>query len=104
MQVGEYPSCEDSGDLIHLFLGNLIDSVLTKHGISVQVQGENIRRYHDYLVSRVKAYAQEYSDPKHIDWVLEGEERLKKKTIESGLLRETAIVQEQIKALIKCDV
>lgn len=66
---------------------------------SVQVQGTNIRHYYSYVLSRAKAF----QDTK-IDWVREGQGRLKKLTVDKGLLRETESVQTQINALLKCDV
>lgn len=39
-----------------------------------------------------------------LDWVREGQGRLKRQTIDKGLLRETESVQNQIAALLKCDV
>ncbi|KAL8871495.1 MAG: hypothetical protein Q9174_002682 [Haloplaca sp. 1 TL-2023] len=65
----------------------------------VQAQGINIRHYYSYVLSRAKAFR----DTK-IDWVREGQSRLKKQTVSKGLLRETKIVQSQISALLKCDV
>ncbi|EED16371.1 ENTH domain protein [Talaromyces stipitatus ATCC 10500] len=65
----------------------------------VQAQGHNIRRYFDYLITRAKAYA----DTK-VDHVRSGQGRLKRLTVSKGLLRETEVVQRQIKALLKCDL
>ncbi|KAL8725700.1 MAG: hypothetical protein Q9181_006311 [Wetmoreana brouardii] len=65
----------------------------------VQVQGTNIRHYYACVLCRAKAFR----DTK-IDWVREGQGRLKKQTISKGLLRETKTVQSQINALLKCDV
>ncbi|MCJ1471931.1 hypothetical protein MMC13_000572 [Lambiella insularis] len=65
----------------------------------VQVQGTNIRHYYNYVLSRAKAYR----DTK-LDWVKEGQGRLKRQTIDKGLLRETESVQKQIAALLKCDL
>lgn len=65
----------------------------------VQVQGSNIRHYYTYLLARATAYRET-----RIDWVREGTGRLKKQTVDKGLLRETEIVQNQISALLKCDV
>lgn len=65
----------------------------------VQVQGNNIRNYHHYLLARAKAF----HDTK-LDWVREGPARLKRLTVDKGLLRETETVQRQIKALLQCDV
>jgi len=38
------------------------------------------------------------------DYVRAGQGRMRKLTVDKGLLRETEAVQEQIAALIKCDV
>ena len=65
----------------------------------VQVQGTNIRHYYTYLLARAKAYKDT-----RIDWVREGVGRLKRQTIDKGLLRETEAVQSQISKLLQCDV
>ena len=65
----------------------------------VQTQGQNIRRYAAYLVAR----AQGFADTK-VDYVRSGIGRMKKLSIDKGLLRETESIQSQIKALVKCDV
>ena len=65
----------------------------------VQTQGQNIRLYSDYLIAR----AQGYADTK-VDYVRSGIGRMKHLKISKGLLRETESVQDQIKALVKCDV
>ena len=59
----------------------------------------NIRHYHTYILTRAKAFR----DTK-LDWVREGQGRLKRQTVDKGLLRETEAVQSQIQALVKCDV
>ena len=66
---------------------------------SVQEQGTNIRHYYSYLLIRAKSYR----DTK-IDWIREGPGRLKRQTVDKGLLRETESVQSQINALVRCDV
>ena len=81
-----------------LFL-SLITISLTLWCKSVQIQGGNIRHYHNYILTRAKSYSQT-----KLDWVREGQGRLKRQTIEKGLLRETESVQKQIAALLKCDV
>ena len=65
----------------------------------VQTQGVNIRRYSEYLLERVKGYR----DCK-IDFVKSGVGKMKRLTIEKGLLRQAECVQEQIRALVRCDV
>jgi len=76
-----------------------MDYALTKYGLPVQTQGRNIRAYADYLVQRAKAYART-----KVDYVRAGDGRLKKMNVDKGLLRETEEVQEQIWALLRCDV
>lgn len=65
----------------------------------VQTQGQNIRAYADYLISRAKAYT-----ASQCDYVRAGEGRMKRLTIDKGLLRETELLQEQVRALVKCDL
>ncbi|KAL8847894.1 MAG: hypothetical protein Q9221_007069 [Calogaya cf. arnoldii] len=65
----------------------------------VQEQGANIRNYYSYIQARSKAFRET-----KIDWVREGQGRLKKQTIDKGLLRETEAVQNQINALLNCDL
>ena len=79
--------------------GDCSDALLTDRVWIVQVQGSNIRHYYAYLLGRAKAYRDT-----RIDWVREGQGRLKRQTVDKGLLRETETVQSQIAALLKCDV
>ena len=65
----------------------------------VQTQGLNIRRYSEYLLSRAESFA-----TSHCDYVRSGEGRMKKLTVDKGLLRETELIQNQIRALVKCDL
>ncbi|KAH9829618.1 ENTH domain-containing protein [Teratosphaeria destructans] len=65
----------------------------------VQTQGQNIRRYQEYLVARALAYAVTRCD--YVRAV--GDGRMKRLTVDKGLLRETEVIQDQIKALVKCD-
>ncbi|KAF2102780.1 ANTH-domain-containing protein [Rhizodiscina lignyota] len=64
----------------------------------VQTQGRNIRSYSEYLRKRAQAFQQT-----KVDYVKNGEGRLKRLTIDKGLLRETETVQDQIRGLLKCD-
>jgi hypothetical protein len=80
-------------------MGNLIDDVLTVHAKSAQPQGRNIRAYAEYLIQRAKSYGQT-----KVDFVRVGDGRLKKLTVDKGLLMETEQVQEQVWALLQCDV
>jgi hypothetical protein len=65
----------------------------------VQTQGHNIRTYSEYLLVRAQAY-----EKTKCDHVRSGEGRMKKLTVDKGLLRETEVVQYQVKALVKCDL
>ena len=71
----------------------------TDHAL-VQTQGANIRRYSDYLLSRAVAFADTRVDYCKIAAL----DRVKDLTIDKGLLRETGVIQDQIRALLKCDV
>lgn len=73
--------------------------VLTSNVPIVQTQGANIRCYSDYLLERVRGFR----DTK-TDYVRVGAGKLKKLSVDKGLLRETEAVQNQIEALVKCDV
>ncbi|KEF52546.1 uncharacterized protein A1O9_11388 [Exophiala aquamarina CBS 119918] len=64
----------------------------------VQTQGTNIRRYYEYLLERVRGYR----DTK-TDFVQAGVGKMKRLTIDKGLLRQTEIVQNEIEALVRCD-
>ena len=79
--------------------GLLKGTLLIEFGSAVQVQGTNIRHYYTYLLARAKAYKDT-----RIDWVREGQGRLKRQTVDKGLLRETEAVQTQISKLLQCDV
>jgi hypothetical protein len=63
----------------------------------VQTQGHNIRTYTEYLLRRAIEY-----DATKIDYVRGGEGRLKRLSVDKGLLREAESVQEQIRYLLKC--
>ena len=59
----------------------------------------NLRTYSEYLLRRAVEYG-----ATRVDYVRGGEGRLKRLTIDRGLLREAESVQHQIKALLKCQV
>ncbi|KAK5135093.1 hypothetical protein LTR08_005618 [Meristemomyces frigidus] len=65
----------------------------------VQTQGQNIRCYSEYLLARAQAFA-----VTQCDYVRNGSGRLQRMSVDKGLLRETEVVQAQIKALVKCDL
>lgn len=67
--------------------------------IVAQEQGRNIRHYSQYLLERARTYGDVRTD-----YVRSGEGRLRKLSIEKGLLREVECVQTQIRALLKCTV
>ncbi len=73
--------------------------MLTDHEIAVQTQGGNIRTYAEYMYQRAVSYSQT-----KFDYVRGGEGRLKRLTVDKGLLRETENVQDQIRSLLKCEV
>jgi phosphatidylinositol-binding clathrin assembly protein len=64
-----------------------------------QTQGVNIRRYYEYLSERVRAYRDSKTD-----FVRSGAGRIRQLSVDRGLLRQTEIVQDQIRALVRCDV
>lgn len=66
---------------------------------AAQSQGHNIRRYSEYLIARASAF-----EATKTDYVKNGPGRLKRLSVEKGLLREAEIVQKQIRALLRCDV
>ncbi|KAF1990314.1 ANTH-domain-containing protein [Aulographum hederae CBS 113979] len=64
----------------------------------VQTQGKNIRAYAEYLLVRATSFGST-----KVDYVRQGEGRLKRLTVDKGLLREVESVEDQIRALVKCD-
>lgn len=64
----------------------------------MQTQGHNIRTYTEYIMARAKSFGST-----RIDYVRNGEGRLKRLSVDKGLLRETEQVQDQIHALLQCD-
>ncbi|KAL7779378.1 hypothetical protein CFE70_008881 [Pyrenophora teres f. teres 0-1] len=75
----------------------LAQSPHRKLAINHFTEGHNIRTYSEYLLRR----AIEYGATK-VDYVRGGEGRLKRLSVEKGLLREAESVQDQIRALLKC--
>ncbi|KAI9654446.1 MAG: hypothetical protein M1831_005412 [Alyxoria varia] len=91
---------EGQPDATLKYLSQDFRKVMTNNTYSdVQTQGRNIRAYSDYLIERARAYAKT-----RYDYVGGGQGRLKRLSIDKGLLRETETVQEQIQALLKCDL
>ncbi|KAH0593851.1 hypothetical protein MHUMG1_08172 [Metarhizium humberi] len=81
------------------FLAKHRNILTVGHFADAQTQGRNIRHYANYLTERARAFR----DTK-IDWVRENDSRLEKLAVDKGLLRETEIVENQLSALVKCDV
>ncbi|KAG0134671.1 ANTH domain-containing protein [Tuber indicum] len=71
--------------------------ITVSHYSDAQEQGRNIRHYSQYLLERARTYGDVRTD-----YVRSGEGRLRKLSIEKGLLREVECVQTQIRALLKC--
>lgn len=65
----------------------------------VQTQGHNIRRYSEYLLARAQAF-----EAAKCDFVANGQEHVKRLSVDKGLLRETEIIQMQVRALVKCNM
>lgn len=66
----------------------------------VQTQGQNIRRYTEYMVSRAKAY----DKTKHDYVLLLNKGHFKSLSVDKGLLRESEILLDQLKACTRCDL
>ena len=69
------------------------------HFTDVQEQGQNIRCYSEYLHARAEAFGKA-----RCDYVRSGDGRMKRLSVDKGLLKETEVVQDQIRALLKCDL
>lgn len=67
------------------------------HYSDAQTQGRNLRNYSHYLNERARCFGEVKAD-----FVRSGEGRLRKLSVEKGLLREVECVQAQIRALLKC--
>ncbi|KAL7620785.1 hypothetical protein AAE478_009783 [Parahypoxylon ruwenzoriense] len=90
---------EGSPDATLSYLAKHRNMIAISSFTDAQIQGRNIRHYAGYLAERVRAYR----DTK-VDWVRGKETRLEKLSVDKGLLRETEVVQNQLTALLKCDV
>ncbi|KAG5983792.1 hypothetical protein E4U55_007107 [Claviceps digitariae] len=90
---------EGSPDVTLAYLSKHRNVFNVGHFADAQTQGRNIRHYANYLSERARAYR----DTK-TDWVRANEAKLERLTVEKGLLRETECVQNQLSALVKCDV
>ncbi|CAN8100922.1 unnamed protein product [Discula destructiva] len=90
---------EGSPDVTLAYLAKHRNMLAVSMFSDAQTQGRNIRHYANYLSERARAYR----DTK-IDWVRGRDSRLEKLSVDKGLLRETEAVQNQLSALLKCDV
>ncbi|KAG5935045.1 hypothetical protein E4U53_000538 [Claviceps sorghi] len=90
---------EGSPDVTLVYLAKHRNILNFGHFADAQTQGRNIRHYARYLAERANAYR----DTK-TDWVRANEARLERLTVDKGLLRETECVQNQLSALVKCNV
>lgn len=90
---------EGSPDVTLAYLSKHRNMLAVSMFSDAQTQGRNIRHYANYLSERARAYR----DTK-IDWVRGRESRMDALSVEKGLLRETEAIQNQLTALLKCDV
>ncbi|RDW87415.1 hypothetical protein BP5796_03109 [Coleophoma crateriformis] len=90
---------EGSPDVTLAYLARHRNMLAISSFSDVQTQGRNIRHYTNYLLERAKAYRET-----KCDFVRSADRRLEKLSVDKGLLRETEAVQDQITALLKCDV
>lgn len=91
---------EGSRDVTLSYLSQSPKTKLAVNGFTeVQTQGQNIIRYANYLIARAVSYGHT-----KCDFVRSGDGRLRRATVDKGLLRETESVQDQIRALLKCDL
>lgn len=97
--VVHYMMREGERDVTLRYLRRNPRVIALSHLTDAQVQGRNIRSYSHYLSERARAFGDVKSD-----FVRDCEGRLRKLSVEKGLLREVECVQTQIKALLKCTV
>ncbi|KAI9766592.1 MAG: hypothetical protein M1840_006403 [Geoglossum simile] len=97
--IVHYMIREGERDVTLRYLAKHSNKLAISNYSDVQAQGRNIRHYTSYLLERARTYRET-----KVDYVREGEGRLKRLTVEKGLLRETESVQSQITTLLKCDV
>ncbi|ERF72387.1 hypothetical protein EPUS_07549 [Endocarpon pusillum Z07020] len=90
---------EGQGDLTLRYIAESPKRLAISNFTDVQTQGTNIRRYSDYLLEKARGYRDTQTD-----FVKAGSGRLKRLTVDKGLLRETEAVQEQIRTLLRCDM
>ncbi|KAJ5641685.1 hypothetical protein N7490_005685 [Penicillium lividum] len=90
---------EGQQDAALSFLADNPKKIAPSNFSEAQSQGRNIRRYAEYLITRAKAF-----EATKTDYVRSGPGRLKRLSVDKGLLRETEFVQKQIRALLRCDL
>jgi phosphatidylinositol-binding clathrin assembly protein len=90
---------EGAPDITLRYIGESPKRLAISGFTEVQTQGVNIRRYAEYLLERTRGYRDSKTD-----YVRAGAGRMRKLTVDKGLLRQTEAVQDQIRALVRCDV
>ncbi|KAI5858421.1 ANTH domain-containing protein [Tricharina praecox] len=95
--VVHYMMREGEKDVTLRYLRRNPRLIALSHYSDAQIQGKNIRNYSNYLNERARTYGDVRTD-----YVRDGEGRLRKLSVDKGLLREVECVQLQIKALLKC--
>ncbi|KAJ5590462.1 hypothetical protein N7450_004434 [Penicillium hetheringtonii] len=90
---------EGQQDAALLYLSDNPKKIAPSNFSEAQSQGRNIRRYAEYLITRARAF-----EATQTDYVRSGSGRLKRLSVEKGLLRETEYVQKQIRALLRADL
>ncbi|KAA8901914.1 ANTH domain-containing protein [Sphaerosporella brunnea] len=96
--VVHYMMREGERDVTLRYLRRNPRLITLSHYSDAQIQGRNIRNYSNYLTERARTYGDVRTD-----FVRDGQGRLRKLSVEKGLLREVECVQLQIKALLKCN-
>ncbi|KAF8243008.1 ANTH-domain-containing protein, partial [Wilcoxina mikolae CBS 423.85] len=95
--VVHYMMREGEKDVTLRYLRRNPRVIALSHYSDGQIQGKNIRNYSNYLNERARTYGDVRTD-----YVRDGEGKLRKLSVDKGLLREVESVQMQIKALLKC--
>ncbi|KAI5818096.1 ANTH domain-containing protein [Pyronema omphalodes] len=95
--VIHYMIREGERDVALRFLRRNLRILALSHYNDAQIQGRNLRHYAHYIHVRAEAFGAVKTD-----YVRDNQGRLRKLSVEKGLLREVECVQAQIKAALKC--
>ncbi|KAI5800771.1 ENTH domain-containing protein [Pyronema domesticum] len=95
--VIHYMIREGERDVALRFLKRNLRILALSHYNDAQIQGRNLRHYANYIHVRAEAFGAVKTD-----YVRDNQGRLRKLSVEKGLLREVECVQAQIKAALKC--